>query len=183
MQPYRSDLEALEARHAALEAEVNDRVRQRDEAARMLEEVRARQRAADLAADFARGEPGRRRRRTLVMMLTGLAVVAAFIGMARVRSKENERERFYARVMVQFEKFTNDACACTTSECITALNERMSKWGSEITREMDMYEPQQPDESAMKRAQELGERMGACMTKAMATPTPYAAQEGAAERL
>src|SRR5688572_32730574 len=126
MQPYRSDLEALAARHAALEAEVNDRVKQRDEAARMLEDARARQRAVDRAADFAAREPARRTRRTIVMMVTGLAVVAAFIGMASVRSKDNERERFYARVMVQFEKFANDACACKDSDCITALNERMT---------------------------------------------------------
>jgi hypothetical protein len=39
---YRNDVEALAARHAALDAEVTDRTRQRDEAARLLAEASAR---------------------------------------------------------------------------------------------------------------------------------------------
>ena len=179
MQPYRSDLEALEARHAALEAEVTDRVRQRDEAARMLDEARARQRDADVAADFASGGPDRRRRRLFVLALAGLAVVAAFIGMARVRSRANERERFHERVMMQFEQFANDACKCQDAECITALNERMTVWGQQITSQMDMYESQKIDEASMKRAQAIGERMGNCMTKAMTAPAEAGSVNGA----
>jgi hypothetical protein len=181
MQPYRSDLEALEARHAALEAEVTDRVRQRDEAARMLHEARARQRDADVAADYADGGPARRRRRTLVLICAGLAVVAGFITMGRVSSRGNDRDAFYRRVMVQFEKFADEACECKDSACITALNDRMMKWGNEITRDL---EPEQPklDEAMMKKAQALSERMSNCMTKAMTLPEAYESQTGNAER-
>jgi hypothetical protein len=177
MQPYRSDLEALEARHAALEAEVTDRVRQRDEAARMLHEARARQRDADLAADYAAGGPDRRRRRTFTLICAGLAVVVGFIAMGRVSSRTNGRDAFYRRVMVQFEKFADEACECKDSACVTAMTERMTKWGSEITREM---EPDQPklDEAMMQKAQALSARMAACMTKAMTVPNPYGSQEG-----
>jgi hypothetical protein len=179
MQPYRSNLEALEARHAALEAEVADRVQQRDEAARMLDEARSRQRDADVAADLASGGPDRRRRRSFVLVFAGLAIVAAFIGMARVRSTSIERERFYARVMLQFEKHTTDACACKDTACITALNDRMTAWGNDVMREMD-NQPLFFDEQKLKRSQELGERLASCMTKAMTTSTPdaYQSQEG-----
>ncbi|MBA3499062.1 MAG: hypothetical protein M4D80_30345 [Myxococcota bacterium] len=176
MQPYRSDLDALEARHAALEVEVNDRVRQRDEAARMLHEARARQRDADRAADHAAGGPDRRRRRTLILIAAGLAVVAGFIAMGRVSSRGNDRDAFYRRVMVQFEKFVDEACECKDSACVTAITERMTKWGNELQHEI---EPDHAkfDESMMKKAQVLSERMTSCVSKAM-TPTAYESQEG-----
>lgn len=179
MPPYRSDLEALEARHAALEAEVADRVQQRDEAARMLAEARARERDAEIAADHASGGPARRKAFVVSVALGAVAFAAMVGAVSRVKSRPDAREVRMARVMVQFEKFTNEACACTTGECITALSERMSKWGSEVSKDADMHE--RPDEKTMKRAQALGERMGECMSKVMTGDAPHSAyrtQEG-----
>jgi hypothetical protein len=45
---YRDELEALSARHTALELEVADKIRERDRAARLLDEAQARQRPPQL---------------------------------------------------------------------------------------------------------------------------------------
>lgn len=168
MQPYRSDLEALEARHAALEAEVADRVRQRDDAARMLAEARARERDAEIAADHASGGPARRKAFVVSVALGAVAFAAMVGAVSRITSRPNDREVRMARVMVQFEKFTNEACACTSSECVTALSDRMASWANEVAKDVGPNE--KPDERTMQRAQALGQRMGECMTKAMSAP-------------
>lgn len=62
---YRGDVEALEARVAALSADLAQRVRERDEAAQLLAEARARAHAEAYLADLDAGGPARRRRKRL----------------------------------------------------------------------------------------------------------------------
>ena len=180
MLPYRNDLEALEARHAALEAEVADKVRRRDEAARMLEEARARQRAATIAADMAAGGPARRQRQMVAVVLGSIAFLVALGAVMRVIHHGDDRARRMERVMSQFERYTDEVCACKDKDCAMAVTDRMSKWAAEIAKDMSPDDAK-PDPSAMERMTKLGQRMSDCMTKAMMmdpSMRPYGAQEG-----
>ena len=181
MQPYRSDLEALEARHAALEAEVADKVRRRDEAARMLDEARARQRADVIAADVAAGGPERRRKRMVAVVLGSLAFLVAIGAAARILHRGDDRARHMDRVMTQFERYADEICECKNNTCVTAVTDRMSKWAAEISK--DMTPDEKTDQSILDRAQVIGKRMSDCMTKALSVPEepqPYYRQEGGA---
>ena len=75
---YRNDVDALAARLAAIDGEVADRTRARDEIALMLEEARALERAEAVLADRAAGGPARRRRRAL-LVATALGVSAVAV--------------------------------------------------------------------------------------------------------
>lgn len=180
MLPYRNDLEALEARHAALEAEVADKVRRRDEAARMLEEARAQQRAANIAADFAAGGPARRQRQMVAVVLGSIAFLIALGAVMRVIHRGDDRARRMERVMTQFERYTDEICACKDKDCATAVTDRMTKWAGEIAKDMTPDDAK-PDAAAMERMTKVGQRMSDCMTKAMMmdpSMRPYGTQEG-----
>jgi hypothetical protein len=181
MQPYRNDLEALEARHAALEAEVADKIRRRDEAARMLEEARARQRAEAIAADYASGGHARRQKRMVAVVLGSIAFLIAMGAAVRILHRGDDRARRMERMMAQFEAFTDDICACTDSKCAMAVTDRMTKWAQEASKTANLDD--KPDAETMERAQKIGTRMSECMTKAMSvveqdpSMRPYGAQE------
>jgi hypothetical protein len=178
MQPYRSDLDALEARHAALEAEVAERVRQRDDAARMLAEARAQQRNAEIAADYASGGPARRKRLAVSIAIGALVFAGMVAALARIKARPSYEERM-DRVMAQFEQFTNDMCECKDKACAQLVSDQMQKWASDLSK--DMPPAEKYDEGTMKRAAALGDRMGKCMSKAMMSEEPmqpYGTQQG-----
>ena len=173
MQPFRSDIDALEARHAVLTTEVAERTRARDEAAQMLAEARLRERNSEIAADYAAGGPARRKRRAITIVLGTFALGIAIAGFVRLKANERDsREQRTQRVFAQFEAFADDACKCSDSACVTQLSDRMSKWGAEVAKQMPQEDNVKPDEKWMKRAQVLGERMGKCMTDAMTPAEP-----------
>jgi len=175
MQPFRSDIDALEARHASLEAEVAERTRARDEAAQMLAEARMRERNTEIAADFASGGPARRRRRAVTIVLTVFAFGIGVASFARYKyDRRNERDVAMARVMAQFEAFADEACTCVDSACVTKVSEKMTTWAQQVAKQAPA--DQKPNEKWMKKATALGERLTTCMTKAM-TQSPYASQE------
>ena len=161
---YRSDTDALEARLDVLEKDLADRTRERDDVAHMLAEARDR----DAARRWLEGRPKRRRRR---IMLVGLASTMMMVGglvtffVMRHDSKRDREER----VLLQFEDFADDMCRCTESTCAQSVNDRMTKWATEMAKD---YRDEKPDEELIKRATAIAERMGTCMQKAMTPPAP-----------
>jgi len=160
---YRNDVEALEARHAELEAQVAERARARDEVAQMLVEARVRQETEHRLADLAAGGPARRRRRAL--RIAAVAVLLALVGIGAVyRFRPTEEDRIEAAIQ-QLSRFTDQMCTCTTSGCAQQVNGAMTKWAQTMAKDFDPRP--QPDSAQMKRAAEIAERMGKCMMKAM----------------
>jgi hypothetical protein len=182
MQPYRNDLDALEARHAALAAEVADRTRARDEAARMLVEARARQRDEQIAADYAAGGLERRRRRAALVAFGALGLALGVIGFATAHGRRSDRDVMLAGAMAQFEAFADSACACKDSACVERLNDKVSAWANDLAKRFPNTDKLDPKWA--KQAQAIAERMATCMTKAMDVPAhhAYRSQEGQAER-
>lgn len=162
--PYRDELAALEARYAALEAEVAERERARDEAARMLAEAKARARNEEIAADIRSGGPERRHQRRMMIGATvGMAVIGASAAYMLATRKSTREERIEA-ALTQYARFADETCACKDKACSDAVQDRMTKWAQEMARHPD-FRDEKPDEETIKRATKIAERYTACLTK------------------
>jgi hypothetical protein len=161
---YRGDLEALEARVAALSADLAERERERDEAARMLEEARARASAEAFIADLESGGPARRRRKRLQIaaMIAGLVMIVGGLVAYRVRSHHDDR---FEQAMQRFEQFTGEMCQCKDSACVTHVSDDMTRWSTAMQK--DWQPTPKLDDAQIKRATAVGERMVSCWSKAM----------------
>lgn len=161
---YRGDVEALEARVAALTADLAERVRERDETARMLEEARARAHADAVIADLESGGPARRRRKRLriAAMSAGIAMLVG--GLLAYRARSHRVDRFEA-AMHTFEQFTDEMCQCKDSACAQHISDDMTRWATAMEKEWKP--PPKLDEMQTKRATAVGQRMAECMVKAM----------------
>lgn len=165
---YRDDVGALEARVAALSADIAVRLRERDEAARLLDEARARAHAAAYIADLEAGGPARRRRKKvrIAAMLAGVAMIVGG-GILALRPHHDDR---FETTMRTFEKYTDQMCACRDSACAMHVSDDMTHWAMTVQKE---WQPTPKlDDAQMKRATAIGEHMAMCMTKAMAGPEP-----------
>jgi len=157
---YRNDVEALEARHAALAAEVADKTRDRDEIAGMLAAARARdERERELLERPARRR--RHRRAAVIAALAGLAVIA---GIGTYRLTHPKRDRF-APVMAKMQEFADRMCACKTKDCAQHVSDDLTKWGQEMAQHA--LKEDKPDEAVVKQFTTVVERFANCMTKTM----------------
>ncbi len=162
---YRNDLDALEARLAAVQRDLDATTRDRDETARMLAEARDQVRNDDLAADYAAGGPQRRRRRRAVVIASA-ALLATVGGIATYKlTRPSSTYRFEA-IIEQFIGFETAMCKCTDKRCADAVMEGLNHWSVEMAK----AEPTRagtPTEAQMKQMQTVAEHFGECMTKAM----------------
>jgi hypothetical protein len=165
MPPFRSDVDALEARHATLEAELADKLRARDEAARMLAEARARQRDEQVTADHAAGGPRRRQRRTALALAAVMMFALGIVLVARVADQRAERARNFRmiRVFTQLEMFTDEMCACPDRACLDRVNDAMNRWAVELAKEPADTSKPEPEWTA--KATKLGDRMTKCTAR------------------
>jgi len=165
---YRGDVEALEARVAALSVDLAHRVRERDEAAQMLAEARARANAEAYLADLDAGGPARRRRKRLriAAMAAGIAMIVGGLVAYRARSHPDRFED----AMRTFDRFADEICQCKDSACVTHVSDDMNVWGMKMAKE---WGPEPKLESVqMRRATAIAERMGTCMSRVMNAGDP-----------
>lgn len=165
---YRGDVEALEARVAALSADLAHRVLERDEAAQMLAEARARANADAYLADLDAGGPARRRRKRLriASMAAGIAMIVGGVVAYRARSHPDR----FAEAMQTFDRFADQMCQCKDNACVTHVSDDMNAWGMKMAKEWGP-EPKL-DAVQMKRATAIGERMGTCWAAAIKATDP-----------
>ena len=75
-----------------------------------------------------------------------------------------------AVAMAKMEQFAGQMCACKDADCAKRVADDMTKWAQQMAQETK--EPVKMTEDEMKRATEIGTRMGECMQTAMgAGPT------------
>ncbi len=169
---YRSDVEALEARFQVLETELAQRVRERDDAARMLDEARRRAHADQIAADLAAGGPARRRRKRVLVAATS-ALVSLFAA-AAIHLATRAHGRIEDEMLTKLAFYTDEMCTCTDKSCAEHVSEDMMRWGQQIERKARSVHL---DDRMERRATELGRQLGECMKTAMgaqadAAPAP-----------
>jgi hypothetical protein len=124
---YRSDIEALEARKAALDGELADRTRERDEVAAMLAEARARQAAALAALEM----PSTRRACGVAQASILACVIALFAALAVVRAiSDDDRPscRASSFSVGALEALADEACACKDAACGEAVARKLTAW-------------------------------------------------------
>jgi len=159
---YRNDIDALEARHAALEAEVADRTRERDEAARMLDEARGRA-AVELRE---REAPLRRQRAIAIMIFLAVGSIMTY-GLYKRFHHESDGQK----VLRKLEQYENKMCACANRACAEQINQELTNWITDYSKNAD----EKPDPELAKKAADIVTHYSECMTKLMT----YEGQNGA----
>jgi TonB family protein len=173
---YRDDLAALEARKATAEAELLEKTRARDDAARLVEEARYLARAE--AAFTGNGHDSlRRTARRAVRWLGVAAVVIAGVGGLTAHSMSRPAMPPWIDLGIfQMAAYHRAMCGCTeleyprSSECVQRISDEMTRWGSAFATESP--EPPKLDDSQTKRVMAIAQGMGACMQQAMTPPAP-----------
>ena len=158
MSAYRDDLAALEARRAALDAEIADRTRERDEAAQMLAEAR---RTADAQAwlDGA-AERDRRFRNRVGIGVTALMTIIVAIGVGLYATRGPDPVE---KAMHQYESWSDTVCACKDKACSDAVMQDLTKWSTELARQWE--NPPRLSGDQMAHASEIGKRMTDCLAR------------------
>lgn len=157
---YRNDVDALEARHRALEAELAERVRECDEVARMLREARAREREHVRLAAMVAGPAGHQR---WALIAAALLVLIAILGMVQYRKESRHAHRMH-QMLERFEAWADDVCRCQDTACTQRTIDEMTAWSSNraaIDRQMSL--PIDGDTS--HKFQVIAERFSRCMTR------------------
>lgn len=164
---YRNDVDALEARLAAVQRDLDATTRDRDETARLLAEARDRAANEAIAADYFAGGPQRRRRRRVRHMAFGAGIALAVIGsLATYRlTRTSARDRVEATVE-RFQGFTAEMCQCTDKQCADRVMDDMTKWATGLATEQP-YGEEMPPEDLRERMATIGQHYAECMTKAM----------------
>ena len=158
---YRNDVDALAARHEALQAEVDEKTRDRDEVSRLLEEARARKRNDDLYQDYASGGPQRRRRRRIRIALGFAALVIGVLGVVLALRVSHHEPYHWDASIKQIQQFKDEMCQCHDYACAQRVVEAMTSWSQQQAREMRMPPPMSKADT--ERIARTGEQMGQCM--------------------
>jgi len=161
---YRNDVDALQARLAAIQGDLDATTRQRDEAARLLAEARARAAAEGLAADWAAGGPQRRRRRRVKIALAATALVALGSGVT-YKLTRSDRGQDVDQLIARFGVFEAQMCLCHDRACAEAVSAQMTTWSVEITRTQP--KPFELDESQRAQVTRMAQHFGQCTSDAM----------------
>ena len=70
-----------------------------------------------------------------------------------------------ANAMAKMQEFADEMCKCKDAKCAQDVSDKMTKWGQEQSK--NQKEPPKMNEADTAKAQEIGKKMGECMTKAM----------------
>ena len=164
---YRNDLDALEARYQALEDELADRARARDEVGQMLVEARARAQHEAVLADLAAGGPARRRReRAMLAVVVTLAAVIVG-GLGYWKSQPSTEDRVEA-TLHEMSELADELCACRDAACARAGQDHLTRWSEQKAREWTPAETRKIDPQLMKRATVIAQRLAGCTQAALA---------------
>jgi hypothetical protein len=176
---YRDDLAALEARKAAAETELREQARAHDELERLVDEARYLARAEAAFGgnrhDSMRHPDRRRGLRWLAVIAGVVAGVAGVGGLAAHGVSRPVAPPLVEVLFFQMAAYEGAMCECTeleyptSSECVRRVSDEMMRWST--TTMADVHEPPKLDDDQTKRATRMGERIGACMLRAM-TPPP-----------
>ena len=154
---YRNDLEALEARYRALDTELTERVRERDEVKQMLDEARD-------YTDWVERGPERRRarqRRIAISVFATAALVIAGVGYSMFA----HRTRKFDEALARFSALTDEMCACKTKACADGVTAEITEWVDTLAKSDSATDTPSADD--IKRFAPVTERYTDCATKLM----------------
>lgn len=157
---YRDDIEALEARHRALEAEVIERSRARDEVARMLADARARVQHEAAMIDHVVGRARRGRRRMwFACAMAVLVVIGGGIGYGLARSTGPDRDE---QMLDRYERFVDEVCSCVDEACAHKAMAELAAWAQRVA---DKGSPLKLGDkpAIIERMTQLADRFTGCM--------------------
>jgi hypothetical protein len=89
-------------------------------------------------------------------------VAMAFMALGGCKKKGGSDS---ANAMAKMQEFADEMCKCSDAKCAQDVSDKMTKWGQEQAK--NQKEPPKMNEADTAKAQEIGKKMGECMTKAM----------------
>ena len=104
-------------------------------------------------------------------MTKRISVVAVIVTLGSIGCKQ-KRPSDYDGPISKMREFSDQMCACLDKACVSAVNDKMTRWADAIAR--DQKEPPRLDGRQTKEATELAERTGKCMEAAMSNTHPPA---------
>jgi hypothetical protein len=158
---YRNDVEALEARHRALETEVAERIRARDEVAHMLADARGRAQHEAAMIDHVVGRRRGRRRMWFACAMAVLIAIGCGIGYGLARSSGPDREQ---QMLDRYEGLVDDVCGCADEACAQKAMAEMAAWAQRV---MEKGSPRKFDDKPadVERMKQLADRFTGCMMR------------------
>lgn len=72
--------------------------------------------------------------------------------------------------LVKLNELTNDMCACTDRTCADAVQQELTRWSEEMSKDRDAYE--KPTEEELEEATRVTQRLSSCMMTAMGHGPP-----------
>jgi len=167
---YRNDVDALEARLAAVQRDLDATTRDRDETARLLAEARDRANNDALAADYAAGGPQRRRRRQVAIVTAAAVAALGGGGLAYKLTRGPTAAERFERMLADGVTFEHSMCGCKDKACAEAVNDELNRWATQLAKEHNSDTEERPNEEQMQRVTKVFSHYGECMTDLMTPP-------------
>ena len=161
---YRNDVDALEARYRALEAELAEKKQARDAAAQLLAEARARALDSSRLIDLSLRGPARRRRQRALFAGLAMLLALASVGIGYRLAAHRRADRI-AHALDRYSQLADQVCACRDAACARKVTNDIATWGNEVQREQTFPTP--PSAAFMERAMAITDRLAPCLVKAM----------------
>jgi hypothetical protein len=162
---YREIVDSLAARLELLEAQVDERTRERDEVAAMHAEAQARARDEEYVA----AAPVRARRRRLMIASAVASVVMATIGVLVVAHVTSRKPDQLERAIQGMESYADQLCACTDASCTRQVTGELMNWVKQFP---PGYDPRPMPPIIEARSAVAAARMSACMQRELLAPAP-----------
>jgi hypothetical protein len=154
---YRSDVDALEARLRALNVDIAQRERDRDEVVRLLRD----RRNCDAAVQWLEDRPRRQRRRgVLAAVLLGGMIASGLVAYGLVPGKQQT----YEKTLQDFAGFADQACQCPDAACVDRVGSELHESTNRIVKR-GAYQVQ-PTEAQLARSREILARLMHCTNEA-----------------
>jgi hypothetical protein len=162
---YRNDVDALEARYRALEAELAETKRARDAVAQLLAEARARALDGSRLIDLSLRGPARRRRQRSLFAGLAMLLALAGVGIGYRLAADRRADRIAHHALDRYSQLADQVCACRDAACALKISNEIAAWGNELEHERTFPTP--PSAAFMERAMAITDRLAPCLVKAM----------------
>jgi hypothetical protein len=171
---FRNDVEALRSRVRALDAEVIERTRERNEVTQMLQEAQGRGLDPAAPCDLVpRGRPRPRRELArLAVVIFVLALSGSALGDCLANHERSARNARAERKVERFSALVDEICRCTDTACVARMSSGFATWSADLVA--GDLSSSKLDPESVQRVIELRARMRTCMIAGMA-PRPLLA--------
>jgi len=150
---YRNDVDALQARLRALNIDLAERERERDEVVRLLRD----RRNCDAAVQWLDERPQRRRRHGVLAAVLLCGVIAG--GLA-AHGLAPDKQQTFDKTLRDFSRFAHETCRCPDAACVQRVGDALHESTNRIVKR-GAYKLK-PTEAQLARSKQILARLMHC---------------------